>query len=199
VFTVDALFYLGIDRGFIAGERASNRADMAYLYYLPFAMAFTSGDRLHARTVPMFLDDDQRYVPISELKPALAELDRHFDALPDDVKNEGVMSFAGFPPHDIDNAVSRLWDATMRPDWRTIAAAQEAKRQQPRDDAGDIELLAKLERIRRDGEPLGDVELSSSSEADQILITRSMPVRRGKRRMVSEDVARATSDDVVQY
>lgn len=48
VFKVEALFFLGIDRGFISGERPSNMADMAYLYYLPFAMVFTSGDRLHA-------------------------------------------------------------------------------------------------------------------------------------------------------
>lgn len=50
VFKVDLLFYLGIDRGFISGERASNKVDMAYLYYLPFAMVFVSGDRLHHRT-----------------------------------------------------------------------------------------------------------------------------------------------------
>ena len=57
VFQVDALFYLGIHRGFISGERASNRADMAYLYYLPFAMVFVSGDKLHERTVPLFLHE----------------------------------------------------------------------------------------------------------------------------------------------
>jgi hypothetical protein len=54
VFQVDLLFYLGIHRGFISGERASNRADMAYLYYLPFTMVFVSGDGLHRRTAPSF-------------------------------------------------------------------------------------------------------------------------------------------------
>src|SRR6266508_3341647 len=43
VFTVDLLYYLGIDRGFISGERASNKADMAYLYYLPFTMVRLRG------------------------------------------------------------------------------------------------------------------------------------------------------------
>src|SRR5688500_6805651 len=47
VFKVDLLFYLAIHRGFISGERASNRVDMAYLYYLPFTMVFVSADRLH--------------------------------------------------------------------------------------------------------------------------------------------------------
>jgi hypothetical protein len=32
VFKVDLFYYLGIDRGFISGERPSNKADMAYLY-----------------------------------------------------------------------------------------------------------------------------------------------------------------------
>ena len=58
VFKVDLLFYLGIYRGFISGERASNKVDMAYLYYLPFAMVFVSGDRLHRRTAPLFLRDE---------------------------------------------------------------------------------------------------------------------------------------------
>jgi hypothetical protein len=55
VFKVDLLYYLGIDRGFISGERASNKADMAYLYYLPFTMV--SGDEadyaIIARQVPV--------------------------------------------------------------------------------------------------------------------------------------------------
>ena len=59
VFKVDLLYYLGIDRGFISGERPSIKADMAYLYYLPFSMVFTSGDRLHRRTAPLFLRPDQ--------------------------------------------------------------------------------------------------------------------------------------------
>ena len=36
------------------------------------------------------------------------------------------MRFALYPPSDADNAVAHLWDKYMRPDWRVIAAAQEA-------------------------------------------------------------------------
>lgn len=49
VFKVDPFYYLAMARGSISRERASNRADLAYLYYLPFAMVFISGDRLHMR------------------------------------------------------------------------------------------------------------------------------------------------------
>lgn len=48
------LVYLGIDRGFISSERASNKADMAYLYYLRSACSsrpattFANAPRLYS-------------------------------------------------------------------------------------------------------------------------------------------------------
>jgi len=193
VFKVDALFYLGIDRGFISGERASNKADMAYLYYLPFSMVFTSGDRLHARTVPLFLGEDQAYLPATELKAALQELDRHFDAFPDEVKKLGVMQFAsGYPPHQLDNAVTQMWDRTMRPDWRQISEEREAERLKPRDKAADKALVEQLKEMQRSGRELDDDEAPQNfDDADQVFIKRTMPVVRGKWRMVSEEVEQA--------
>ena len=38
--TVDVFFHLCVDKRLISGERPSNKIDIAYLYYLPFAMAF---------------------------------------------------------------------------------------------------------------------------------------------------------------
>lgn len=108
VFKVDLVFYLGIHRGFISGERSSHRADMAYLYYLPFGVAFTSGDRLHRMTVPLFLGENQTYLEASELKSALAEIDAHYEALPLEIKEMGALAFASYPPSGMDNAVTRL-------------------------------------------------------------------------------------------
>jgi hypothetical protein len=73
VFKVDLIYYLGVDRGFIPGERPSNRLDMAYLYYLPFCMVFTSGDNLHRRTAPLFLRPDQSFAPAAAFKAALSD------------------------------------------------------------------------------------------------------------------------------
>ena len=56
---VDVFFYVAIHKGLISPERPSNKTDMAYLYYLPFAMMFTSNDKLHRRTAPLFMRDDQ--------------------------------------------------------------------------------------------------------------------------------------------
>lgn len=65
VLRVDLLDYLGMHRSFIWSERASNRVDMAYLYYLQFAMAFLSGDRLHNRTAPLLQRRASRTPPVT--------------------------------------------------------------------------------------------------------------------------------------
>jgi hypothetical protein len=119
------------------GERASNKADIAYLYYLPFAMVFASGDKLHQRTAPLFLNPNQSYVESDELKPALRELDEYYDRLPEEIKQRGVLPFAHYPPPTIDNTVTQLWDKHMRPDWRKIAKGKEAEVDKASDEAQD--------------------------------------------------------------
>lgn len=136
VFKVDLLYYLGVDRGFISGERASNQTDMAYLYYLPFCMLFTSGDNLHRRTAPLFLRSDQSFAYAAAFKAALRELDDYYTRLPEEIKELGVMAFAHYPPTDLDNLVVDLWDKHMRPDWRDDAETPE-------------QVLARWQRCRR--------------------------------------------------
>jgi hypothetical protein len=187
VLKVDLLFYLGIDRGFISGERASNKADMAYLYYLPFTMVFASGDRLHRRTVPLFLREEQSYLDSEDLKEALRELDQHYDGLPEEIKQLGVLRFAGYPPADMDNAVTRLWDKHMRPDWREIAKRQEAELGKPRDEEADRETVAELNR-RLDAAQLVDDEAASlaGNGPDYIVTSRKIHATKGKWRIVSK-------------
>lgn len=192
VFKVDLLFYLGIYRSFISGERASNKADMAYLYYLPFAMVFVSGDKLHRRTVPLFLGDDQTYLESDELKQALRQLDEHYDGLPEEIKQLGVLAFASYPPSDIDNAVTRLWDKHMRPDWREIAKGNEAELGKPRDEDADRETVAELNRRVDAARPISDHGTGLVDEGpDYLLIRRWVPAKKGKWRIVSKEVEEA--------
>lgn len=194
VFKVDLLYYLGIDRGFISGERASNKADMAYLYYLPFTMIFASGDRLHRRTAPLFLTPEQSYVNSDELKAALREIDDDQNQLPDEIKELGVLQFAGWPPSGLDNLVTRLWDKHMRPDWRETAAEQEVKRGKPRDKEADRTTLADMKGRVESVRPVSDAEVpASGDEADYAIIARQAPVQKGKWRMVSREVEAADS------
>ena len=62
VLTVDLFFYLGMAASQIGSDRKSNKADIAYLYYLPFCMVFTSRDNLQVRSAPLFLRADQSFV-----------------------------------------------------------------------------------------------------------------------------------------
>ena len=195
VFKVDLLYYLGIARGFISGERASNKADMAYLYYLPFAMVFVSGDRLHQRTAPLFLNDDQSYVRAAELKTALRELDEHYQRLPEEIKELGVIQFAGWPPADVDNLVTQLWDKHMRPDWRDIARQREAEVGEPRDEARDQETVAEMRARVESARPVpAEPAELPSDEADYVIIRRQVPIKKGKWRMVSREVEEAEAD-----
>ena len=66
MFAVDLFFHLSLSADLISRVRpagkADNRVDIAYLYYLPFCMVFTSSDNLHERVVPLFLRCDQSFV-----------------------------------------------------------------------------------------------------------------------------------------
>ncbi len=194
-FKVDLLFYLGIERGFISGERASNWADMAYLYYLPFASAFTSADRLHRRTAPLFLGKNQSYLPADELKAALTEMDAHYGALPDQIKELGVLAFASYPPAGLDNAVTQLWDRLMSPAWREAARKREAELGKPRDEAAEKITLDEIKQRLAKAEPLAEEAGEPEGGADYFITSRRVPARKGKWRMVSEEVEKAEGGD----
>jgi hypothetical protein len=176
------LYLHGVARGFISGERASNRADMAYLYYLPFCMVFTSGDGLHKRTVPLFLHDRQRFIPADALKAALSELDAHYDGLPDSVKKMGVMRFAGYPPSTLDNEVTKSWDQLMRSDWREIAAKQEAETLDPAYPDRPLGSAAEINSMHDASTPMAEEDVAGLGldDADLVFVKKSMPLRRGK-------------------
>jgi hypothetical protein len=195
VFKVDLLFYLGIDRGFISADRASNKVDMAYLYYLPFTMIFVSRDKLHHRTAPLFLRANQTYLRGEELKVALREIDEHYDALPEQIKQLGVMAIASYPPSDMDNVVTQQWDKHMHPDWRERAKAYEAERAKPRDEAADRETVAELNRKLDDAQPVLDEQAGLGQDGpDYVVIRREIPATKGKWRMVSRAVEEAGRD-----
>lgn len=187
---VELLFYLGIARGFISGERASNRADMAYLHYLPFCHAFASGDRLHARTAPLFMEEHQSYLTTNELKESLAEFNRHFAELPQEVKDLGVMQFASYPPADIDNAVTRLWDKTAGEGWREQSRAREETVGTPRDPDADKATVAEMNRIADGARRLaGDFEPEDGPE--YTILQRFVPASKGSWRIVSREIEEA--------
>jgi len=176
VFSVDFFFYLAIASDLIGRGRPSHKIDLAYLYYLPFCMVFVSNDKLHSDLVPLFLRENQSFIHGSELKIDLANLDKHYEGLPEEIKLQGVMRFASYPPLDNSFLTTRLWDKHMSPKWR--------------DDQGedfisdtDVETRKRIvEQIKdfvQKGTNISDNHISLD-EADQMVIQRKVLTRKGK-------------------
>ncbi len=175
VYGVELFFYLGLAARLIS-ERRTNHVDLAYLFYLPFCMVFTSSDDLHAATVPLFLRDNQTFVPGAELKADLGALDRHYSAFPDEAKARGLYELAAWPPVDDAFLVSRLWDAHMRPDWREIAVKPEPAPDKTR----DAKLVERLRDQWEAGRAAPEASSGNSGDVDYMVVTRRVDMKKGK-------------------
>lgn len=180
---VDVFFHIAIDKRLIAPDRPSNRVDMAYLYYLPFAMMFVSNDKLHRRTVPLFLNDQQRFVVGEDLKRDLGALDAYYSGRPEDERKQGLFRLAVYPPEDESFLTTRIWREFKL---RTKRAPEE-----------EMELLGLGEKLLTsidgmkeraeaiDHNPFAHVELE---DANQVVIERVIPFQRGKWRLLPAGV-----------
>jgi len=118
ILTVEVFFQLALGGGLVSPE-PNSRTDIIYFYYVPFCNVFVSSDRLHRRCSPFFLRSDQCFVWGQELKADLKKLVGRYLALPEDVKEKGVISFARTPPpDDMDCLVGNLWDRFGGKSWR---------------------------------------------------------------------------------
>jgi hypothetical protein len=175
VMSVDIFFQIALGANLIGTALASNRVDIAYLYYLPFCMVFVSSDNLHRRTAPEFLRADQSFVWGLDLKADLHRLMDHYSRLPDVVKDQGLMRFAPVPPLDIDGSlVVQLWDRHMNPLWRSRAGPAP-----PRDEAEDAKIIEHLNKFS-EAPALPNEEVDFEPEdAEMIQLKRSVHKRKG--------------------
>jgi len=178
VATVELFFCLGIAADLIGRERPSNRVDIAYLHYLPFCMVFTSMDNLHARTVPLFLQPDQTFVPAADLKADLHRLDEHYMQLPQAERDRGMWRFAPAPPVEGDFLVSRLWDRHL-PSWRNKLERAASP------SGGERDLVREVQEISR--APASAIEMPEGGP-DFVMIERRYPRTKGKWRIVPPEV-----------
>ncbi len=99
-----------------------NSIDRQYLYYLPFCQVFSSNDVFHKTVAPLFLAADQSFVPGEDLKHDLAKIEQHWREIPPDVKAQGSMNYAAYPPRN-----PELLPASMRTaDLRCLATPRQA-------------------------------------------------------------------------
>lgn len=174
IFSVDLFFNLAIAADLIGRGRASHKIDLAYLYYLPFCMVFTSSDKLHADIVPFFLRDNQTFVAGTDLKADLARLDAHYAALPDEVKATGVSSFATYPPNEGTFLVAQLWDKHMNSKWRTLP------HQKPQKDSPVGKMIQEEMRRFEEAEESPNAPILKGDDADHMIIQRSVRGHKGK-------------------
>jgi hypothetical protein len=171
VLSVEIFFRVALAAGLISTERASNRVDMAYLFYLPFCMLFTSSDRLHRRCTPLFLRSDQDFVWGGDLKADMKRLNEHYLTLPESDREAGITRFASRPPETGDYLTSRLWDRHFR-SWRGASAFSPEKR----DAAKDKKLIERLTKFS--DLPSQEVDFGGK-DADMIVIKREVHKRKG--------------------
>ncbi len=185
VFKVDLLYLHATERNFIS-QRTSNSVDMAYLYYLPFCQVFVSGDKVHAQTVPLFLNERQSFVSAADMKVALKEMDDYFSALPEEVKALGVMRIAGYPPAHMHNAITEVWDKSMRDDWRKISADEQEDRFRPRNSSDDKKFVKDLTNQYDTAVDIEDgIAPPTIDDVQQVFLKKKMYVQKGKWRMIS--------------
>jgi len=175
VLCVDLFFQLALGADLISRRRASNKVDIAYLYYLPFCMVFVSNDKLHAKTAPLFMNEDQTFVKGDELKIDLGRLDEYYAALPAEVRERGVISFAAYPPLDGNYLTSGLWDRFL-PGWRASARSQHGEK-------GSTKITPWVTRAL-DAAKAAERGFADVEDADLVFIQRRVPVRMGKWRLL---------------
>lgn len=183
---IDLYFYLALSNGIISDQRASNRVDIGYLYYLPFTNLFVSGDRLHRTTAELFLGEDQRFIWGPDLKQDLAALNWHFLALPEEERKKGLFLLADRPPADSEGVCAFLWDR-YRPGWREpkppMPQLTPAQHEQIIGSSNSFRAAA----ARPSRMPSG-FRMPPDGEFDSLLIERHIPQARGSWRMFSREV-----------
>lgn len=181
---VEVFFNIAIGKKLISPDRASNRVDMAYLFYLPFAMVFVSNDKLHQRTAPLFMSDKQIFVFGDDLKKDLTSLNNRYSALPEAEQSEGLFRIASYPPKDDSCLTTRIWKQLgMRVERDTTE----------RNSGGPLasELLESVKKMREAADNRsGSAQFSQSELEDpsHIVIERMVPLRRGKWRFMPPGV-----------
>ena len=126
VLSVELFFQIALGAHLISDERASNRVDIGYLFYLPFCMIFTSSDKLHRRCASFFLRADQDFVWGMDLKAELHRINEHFLAYPEVERERGALHLARQPIGDDDSLIVSLWDRHA-PNWRKNSKPTELK------------------------------------------------------------------------
>jgi hypothetical protein len=108
-------FEMGLASGLIT-TRPTNRVDLVYLYYLPFCMVFSSGDKLHENIAPGLMRKNQMFVRRDDLKGDLKWLADDWDALTEEQRKQRHVDFGFHPPESKPDSVTlKVWQKFCKP------------------------------------------------------------------------------------
>ena len=113
----------------IFGSSLTDLIDMEYLFYLPFCMAFCSGDKLHARMAPMLLNPQQDFVSIDEMRTDLHWLAEEWRSLSKQEREAWAYDYGNSPPRNENSITHRLWKKHMK-SWKPGSGNSMTKEQQ---------------------------------------------------------------------
>lgn len=173
VLEVEIFFQIALAANHISSARASNRVDVAYLFYLPFCTAFVSGDHLHKKCAPLFMRANQDFLWAPDLKADLKQTNAHFQNYPENIKAKGIMAFARHPPNGDDSLMVQLWDRHS-PGWR-----QNINNTQIFEPVKNTKFAEEVKRMNL-AKPLSQDDVDFDPEdADALSIRRMVSKRRG--------------------
>lgn len=180
VFSVDLFFYLAIAADLIGRGRASHKVDIAYLYYLPFCMVFSSNDHLHKDVAPLFLRGTQTFVEGTAIKADLQALVRHYDSIPAELKDRGMFAFASYPPDDDSFLLTRLWDKHMNPKWREHKQEHDNRAASPQKDIPKSPIFEALRKAEKGAPMKPYVPTDLDAEPHQVVVKRRVRAKKGR-------------------
>lgn len=189
VITIDLFFSMGTAAGLFSAFRhpQTHKVDIAYLYYLPFCKVFTSSDKIHISLAPIFMSPEQTFLDGATFKLDLAKLDAHYSLLPEETKNQGVITFGACPPDDLFYITTQMWDKYMPKTWREL---QDKVRKFDGTDEIDLdlekEITQEMMRFAKESKPIdGKIH---SDKLDSILTRHKVSMRKGKWRKFPSEV-----------
>jgi hypothetical protein len=182
VLKVELFFQIALAANLISSDRASNRADIAYLFYLPFCNIFVSGDKLHRRCSPVFLNKRQDFVWGPDLKTDITRINQELSSVPEEERQIGLHKLAPRPPGDQNGIVASLWrkhppNAESNPE-APIPLSQEAEQK----------LVEQLKAFTT-APTAPDVAQLPSDDLESVAIERLVPAKKGGWWIIPKDVA----------
>jgi hypothetical protein len=107
-------FYLGLANRMI-GSRSTNRVDLEYVLYLPFCRAFSSLDNFHIDFVPLFIHEQQDFIPGQTLKNDINRITKFWNSMSNPEMEKFRLENGNYPPDWSDSITNLIWKKHMRP------------------------------------------------------------------------------------